>query len=59
MIVKIKLTVTGSNPPNRTRSLIEPKSIEIEIPEDHVEAATKRLEKFIAKLENFKDLLKF
>ena len=58
MNIKIKLSVTGTTPPNRTRSLIEPKSIEFDVPEDKVDAVVSRLEKAIAKLEDFKNWLK-
>ena len=59
MIIKIKLTVTGSTPPNRTRQLISPKTIELDVAEKNVNKIVSVLEGWIKTLENMKGLLKF
>ena len=58
MNVKIKLTVTGQNPPNRTRQLVDPKVIEFTIPESQVDRTVRGIEAWIKTLESFKSWLK-
>ena len=59
MNIKIRLSVTGTSEPNRTRTLIEPRAIEFEVPEDKVDAVVVKIDKAIRKLEDFKNWLKF
>jgi len=47
MKVKIRLTITGSNPPNKIRQLIEPQQVEFEVDEDKVDAVAANLDKVV------------
>jgi hypothetical protein len=57
MEIKVRLTVTGQTPPNRTRSLIQPKVLTFNVAEKNVDAFVKKIDKTIARLEALKDLL--
>ena len=58
MDIKIKLTVTGYNPPNRSRQLIGPKVIEFSVSEAQVDRTVRGIESWIKTLESLKGWLK-
>ena len=52
MNIKIRLTVTGQNPPNRVRQLIKPRVIAMSISEKKVDAFIKKIDAAGDRLES-------